>query len=176
MESRPHIAAIPEAIKVWIPERTNSAYQRPHEKDQRIEKGSWKRLTSIKRLKYFQKEICVVPSHDFVFSVREEDRLIELTVCLLPSLLLPCPLLLSILMSLFSPDGVSSLSASPLSCSHTFSLCRPLLTFSVSMSVSLRRETQPRGTQDRLAANSGSRLVYGSGKLHCHISCFSAWN
>lgn len=74
MESGPHIAAIPEAIKAWIPERTNSAYQRPHEKDQRKEKGSWKRLTSIKRLKYFQKDICVVPSHDFVFSVRGEDR------------------------------------------------------------------------------------------------------
>lgn len=99
-------------------------------------------LTSIKRVKYFQKEICVVLCHDFVCSVRgEEDRLILNSVCLLLSLLLPF-LLLTIFARLFSSDGFSCLSASPLSCSLTFSLS--LLTFYVSMSVSLRGDSAQR--------------------------------
>lgn len=49
----------------------------------------------------------------------------------------------------------------------------PLVHF-VSMSVSLRGRLSPEAHRDWLAANAGSRLVYGSGKLH--VSCFSAWN
>lgn len=44
---------------------------------------SYDQRNSIERLKYFQKEICVVLSHDFFCCVRgEEERLILSSVCL----------------------------------------------------------------------------------------------
>lgn len=56
------------------------------------ERTKQNKLTSIERLKYFQKEICVVLGHDFICSVRrEEERLVFISL----SLLLPSPLPLS---------------------------------------------------------------------------------
>lgn len=61
--------------------------------------------------------------------------------------------------------------------SHFLPLFRPLLAHFLCQRVCLpqRGDSAQRHT-GLLAASSGSRLVYGSGKLHCHISCFSAWN
>lgn len=55
----------------------------------------------------------------------------------------------------------------------------PLLPCSLSLfrtSVCLPSEGDSAPRRAGLAANFASCLVYGSGKLHCHISCFSAWN
>lgn len=76
---------------------------------------------------------------------------------------------------IFPSERVSCLSASPLSCSLTFSLSHPSPTFPVRTFVSFRRRHGPE------VCRSGGKLwqyllFMEAEKLHCHVSCFSAWN
>lgn len=118
--------------------------ERLHKKHQRKEKGSGKQLTSIKRLKYFQKQISVVLSHDFVLSEEKKTDWYS-AQSVFWSLRLPSPRPLSNLSpSLFFFWWVFLSFCFPsFLFSHFLPLSCAFLTLSVSVTISLRGRLSP---------------------------------
>lgn len=155
-----------EVIKAWIPQGTNQSNhmkKRAAEREGKLEKKTHQHR---KAEVFPEGDLCC--SQPWLLSALSKERRRDWnSVCLFLS---------SPFLSFFPPDGFSCLSARHFSCSaFAFSFFSSLAHFLCQYFWL----PQKGGSAQRLAglaANSGSQLVYGSGKLHCHISCFSSGN
>lgn len=141
----PHTVSVPERIKAWIPGRTLVPVRETTWKRAARRKGNEKKLTSIKRLKYFQEEICVVLSHVCFFYRRRQTDSLSVSYS-------PLLYLFQLLTVSLSSDGFSCPLflpfLAPLSCSPTFSPSLSSLAHFLCQCVCLLlRETQPRGAE-----------------------------
>lgn len=108
--------------------------------------GKLRKLTNVGRLKHFQKEICVVRSHDFICFVKgEEERLKLSSACLFLSSSPFSPV--NSFLSFFFFDGFSCLFVPSLFLFPLLSPSSPLLTFPVGNVRLPQKETQPRHSQ-----------------------------